>query len=140
MLQWKTTFSIFALLYSTIERNSLQLTKTVYFIKSTYQADGCYQDFYPFANPFILTHESPYFFVLNDSLETLLQEEKKEEKSEIYISHSGRQTKRKVYSEEALDVLSLTSKKARSLQTPNKPKSKKMTNDEIIASSSLFRV
>lgn len=66
-----------------------------------------------------------------------LQEVKKED--EIYISHSGRQTKRKLYSEDAL--FASATKKPKSPQVQNKSKGKtRLTNEEIMKRSSLFKV
>lgn len=58
---------------------------------------------------------------------------------DIYISHSGRQTKRKTYSEDAL--MAVAPKKAKSPQVQNKYKAKKkLTNEEIMKRSLLFKV
>lgn len=57
----------------------------------------------------------------------------------MYVSLSGRQTKRKLYNEDAYSAVA--PKKPKSPQVQNKPKAKKkLTNEDIMKRSSLFKV
>lgn len=65
-----------------------------------------------------------------------MEEEKQED--EIYVTQSGRQTKRKLYTDDLHSVFSSRKPKSPSVQSKHKTKTK-LTNLEIMRRSSLFK-